>query len=98
MRGAPIHSAFRLEAATIVWMTIEATVAIGAAIVADSPLLIAFGVDSGIELAAAGVLVWWNSNSVKFSLSLFEPLHHIAARTRFQMGPTGIPNCASPVR
>jgi divalent metal cation (Fe/Co/Zn/Cd) transporter len=39
-------------------MLIEATVAIGSGVVAHSLSLIAFGVDSLIELASAGVLLW----------------------------------------
>jgi divalent metal cation (Fe/Co/Zn/Cd) transporter len=39
-------------------MVVEASVAIGAGIAARSVTLIAFGVDSVIELVSAGVLVW----------------------------------------
>lgn len=39
-------------------MTIEATVAIGSGVAASSLSLIAFGADSLIELASAGVLLW----------------------------------------
>ena len=39
-------------------MLIEAAVAIGSGIVALSPLLIAFGADTLIELASAGALLW----------------------------------------
>jgi divalent metal cation (Fe/Co/Zn/Cd) transporter len=47
-----------VEAVTIVWMVIEAAVAIGVGIVARSGAALAFGVDSLIELGSAGVLVW----------------------------------------
>jgi divalent metal cation (Fe/Co/Zn/Cd) transporter len=57
-RSALIQEAFRIEYVTIVWMVIEAAVAIGSAIEADSLTLLAFGIDSLIELASAGVLVW----------------------------------------
>ena len=40
----------------MVWMLIEASVAVGAGIVARSLLLIAFGIDSAIELASAVVV------------------------------------------
>jgi len=49
-------TALRLEVVTIVWMVIEAGVALGAGIVARSLLLFAFGIDSGIELASAIVV------------------------------------------
>jgi divalent metal cation (Fe/Co/Zn/Cd) transporter len=57
-RLALIREAFRLEWLTIGWMTVEAVVAIAAGVMADSLVLIAFGLDSVIELASAGVLVW----------------------------------------
>jgi divalent metal cation (Fe/Co/Zn/Cd) transporter len=57
-RQALIRQAFRLEWLTIGWMTIEAIVAIGAGLMAGSLVLTAFGLDSVIELASAGVLIW----------------------------------------
>jgi divalent metal cation (Fe/Co/Zn/Cd) transporter len=57
-RQALIREAFRLEWLTIGWMTIEAIVAIGAGLAAGSLVLMAFGLDSVIELASAGVLIW----------------------------------------
>jgi divalent metal cation (Fe/Co/Zn/Cd) transporter len=53
-----IRQAFRLEWLTIGWMTVEAVVAIGAGLTAGSLVLMAFGLDSLIELASAGVLTW----------------------------------------
>ena len=57
-RDALIREAFRLEYLTVIWMVIEASVAIGAGIAARSLTLLAFGIDSVIELASAGVLIW----------------------------------------
>jgi divalent metal cation (Fe/Co/Zn/Cd) transporter len=57
-RAALIEQAFRLEYITLIWMTIEAAVAIGSGVAADSLTLTAFGIDSLIELASATVLVW----------------------------------------
>jgi divalent metal cation (Fe/Co/Zn/Cd) transporter len=57
-RTAMIHQAFLLEYLTLAWMTIEAAVAIASGIAANSLTLLAFGIDSVIELASAGVLVW----------------------------------------
>ena len=51
-----IRSALRLEIVTIVWMVIEAAVAVGAGISARSLLLVAFGIDSAIELASAVIV------------------------------------------
>lgn len=53
-----IRQAFRLEWLTIAWMVIEGAVAIGAGLAASSLTLMAFGIDSVIELASAGVLIW----------------------------------------
>ena len=53
-----IRQAFRLEWLTIGWMSVEAIVAIGAGLTAGSLVLTAFGLDSLIELASAGVLIW----------------------------------------
>jgi len=53
-----VRRAFGLEWLTAGWMLIETAVAIGAGIAAHSLSLIAFGADSLIELASAGVLLW----------------------------------------
>jgi hypothetical protein len=57
-RTAMIHRAFWLEYITLAWMTVEAAVAIASGIAANCLTLVAFGIDSVIELASAGVLVW----------------------------------------
>ena len=53
-----VRQAFRLEYATVAWMVIEAGVAIWSGVAATSVSLLAFGVDSMIELASACVLIW----------------------------------------
>ena len=55
-RSSELRAALRLEIATIVWMIIEAAAALAAGIVARSLLLVAFGIDSVIELASAVVV------------------------------------------
>ena len=57
-RTALISQAFWLEYLTLAWMTVEAAVAIFSGIAANSLTLVAFGIDSVIELASAGILVW----------------------------------------
>lgn len=57
-RTALIRRAFTLEWITVAWMTVEAIVAVGSGIVSHSLTLVAFGIDSVIELASAGVLMW----------------------------------------
>ena len=48
----------RIQTVTIVWMTVEAAVALSAAWMARSPALLAFGGDSTIELFSAIVVLW----------------------------------------
>ena len=55
-RPQDLKLALRLEGVTIIWMMAEAIGSIGAGLVAGSLLLIAFGVDSVIELVSAFVL------------------------------------------
>lgn len=57
-RKADVRSGVRVEVVTVVWMTIEAVVAIGAGVLAHSVLLTAFGLDSVIELVSGGALLW----------------------------------------
>jgi divalent metal cation (Fe/Co/Zn/Cd) transporter len=53
-----IKRAFALEAFSIAWMAAEAAIAVVAGVMAHSVTLVAFGLDSVIELASAGVLLW----------------------------------------
>jgi divalent metal cation (Fe/Co/Zn/Cd) transporter len=47
-----------LQTLTIVWMSVEALVALGAAWIAHSPALLGFGGDSAVELLSALVVLW----------------------------------------
>ena len=47
-----------IEQLTIGWMLLEAVLSIGAGLVAHSLLLVAFGLDSVIELVSGGILLW----------------------------------------
>jgi len=53
-----VRKAFWLEWLTIAWMVIEAAGALWSGYIAHSTTLLAFGLDSVIELISAGVLVW----------------------------------------
>jgi Co/Zn/Cd efflux system component len=75
-----IHEAFTLEWFTIAWMTVEAVVAIGAGVTAGSLALLAFGLDSVIELASAGVLMWRLSVEVRHGQKFSESAERIASR------------------
>jgi divalent metal cation (Fe/Co/Zn/Cd) transporter len=48
----------RLQIITLVWMSVEAVVSIGAAWHAHSPALFGFGGDSLIELLSAAIVLW----------------------------------------
>jgi len=53
-----VRAGVRIEQITIAWMVVEAIVALWAGMAARSTLLVAFGLDSVIELASGGVLLW----------------------------------------
>jgi divalent metal cation (Fe/Co/Zn/Cd) transporter len=57
-RTRAVRTARRLNVATIGWNVAEATVAIGAGLSAGSISLLAFGLDSCVEVSAALVLSW----------------------------------------
>lgn len=61
-------------------MAIEALVAVTAGIAAHSITLIAFGLDSVIELASAGVLMWRLSHELRFGREVSERAEGIARR------------------
>ena len=75
-----IREAFRLEWLTIGWMTVEAVVAIGAGVTAGSLVLVAFGLDSVIELASAGVLMWRLSVELRHGQNFSEHAERVASR------------------
>jgi divalent metal cation (Fe/Co/Zn/Cd) transporter len=79
-RASLIRRAFALEGATIAWMLIEAGVAIGAGVAAGSILLLAFGLDSVIELISAGVLIWRLSVELRHGRAFSETAERRAAR------------------
>jgi divalent metal cation (Fe/Co/Zn/Cd) transporter len=60
-RAATVRIGLRLEVFTVVWMALEAVLAIGAGVAARSLLLTAFGFDSVIELLSGVTLLWWLS-------------------------------------
>ena len=79
-RTALIQEAFRLEWLTIAWMTIETAVAIAAGIAAHSLLLLAFGIDSVIELLSACVLIWRLTVELRRGQAFSEAAEHRASR------------------
>ena len=61
-------------------MTIEAAVSIGVGLTAGSLVVLAFGLDSLIELASAGVLMWRLSVELRHGQKISERAEHIASR------------------
>jgi hypothetical protein len=75
-----IRRAFRLEWFTVGWMTIESVVAIASGMTARSISLMAFGLDSLIELVSAGVLIWRLSVELKHGRAFSENAERTASR------------------
>lgn len=75
-----IRQAFHLEWLTVGWMAVEAAVAVASGIVAHSITLMAFGLDSVIELASAGVLIWRLSSELRFGRAVSEAAERTARR------------------
>jgi divalent metal cation (Fe/Co/Zn/Cd) transporter len=75
-----IKQAFWLEWLTIAWMVIEAAVALWSGYVAHSITLLAFGLDSVIELVSAGVLVWRLRIELRHGQSFSEEAERYASK------------------
>lgn len=57
-RAPLLKRALALEYLTVAWNVIEAVVAIGAGLAANSVALVGFGIDSVVESISGGVLIW----------------------------------------
>lgn len=57
-RGRLVRQGITVEWLTLAWMIVEVGISVTAAVLAGSVALMAFGLDSGIELISAGVMVW----------------------------------------
>ncbi len=79
-RPALVREALRLEWLTIAWMVSEAVVAVASGITAGSVVLLAFGLDSVIELLSAGVLVWRLSVELRRGQAFSERAERLASR------------------
>jgi divalent metal cation (Fe/Co/Zn/Cd) transporter len=69
-----------LEYLTLAWICFEAGVALASGIVANSLVLVAFGMDSVIELASGGVLLWRLTVELRHGESFAEEAERTAAR------------------
>jgi divalent metal cation (Fe/Co/Zn/Cd) transporter len=79
-RGEFVRQAFLLEYFTVAWMVIEAAIAIGSAVAAQSITLLAFGIDSLIELGSAVTLMWRLMVELRRGQSFAEAAERIASR------------------
>ncbi len=57
-RGGQLRRALRLEWLTVGWNVVEGLIGVGAAVAAGSVALLGFGIDSFVESASGGVLLW----------------------------------------
>jgi hypothetical protein len=57
-RAGALSLALRLEYLTVAWNVVEGVVALGAARAAGSVALLGFGIDSFVETASGGILIW----------------------------------------
>lgn len=81
-RGESLSRALRLEYFTVGWNTLEGVVAVTAAVMAGSVALLGFGIDSFVECASAGVMIWRLQAEKRGLLSAehLETLEHRARR------------------
>ena len=75
-----VRRAFWLEWLTIAWMVIETVVALWSAYTAHSITLLAFGLDSVIELISAGILVWRLTVELRHGQAFSEDVERRASR------------------
>jgi divalent metal cation (Fe/Co/Zn/Cd) transporter len=79
-RVSLIRTAFLLEWISLAWMAVEATVALTSSVAAHSITLAAFGLDSLIELASAGVLIWRLGVELRHGQEFSEHAERLASR------------------
>jgi divalent metal cation (Fe/Co/Zn/Cd) transporter len=74
--------ALRLEYLTVGWNMVEGIVAISAAIAAGSVAILGFGIDSFVECASAGVMIWRQraERDLRLSGEKLEFIEHRARR------------------
>lgn len=57
-RAGLLKGALKLEYLTVGWNVVEAVIAISAGLAANSVALVGFGIDSVVESASGGILIW----------------------------------------
>jgi len=80
-RGPQLQHALQLEYLTVGWNVVEGVVAVAAALAAGSVALLAFGVDSFVEVSSGLVLIWrLRAEERMKDLDAVERLDHRARR------------------
>jgi divalent metal cation (Fe/Co/Zn/Cd) transporter len=79
-RADLVAKAIQLEALTVAWLVIEAVVTIAAGVAAHSLSLLAFGIDSVIELISAFMLLWRLGIERRHGAALSERAERLASR------------------
>jgi divalent metal cation (Fe/Co/Zn/Cd) transporter len=79
-RADVVAKAIQLEALTVAWLVIEAVVTIASGVAAHSLSLLAFGIDSVIELISAFVLLWRLGIERRHGAALSERAERLASR------------------
>jgi divalent metal cation (Fe/Co/Zn/Cd) transporter len=75
-----IKRAFWLEWLTIAWMVIEAALTLWSGYIAHSVTLVAFGLDSVIELVSASVLIWRLTVELRHGQAFSEKAEQLASK------------------
>jgi divalent metal cation (Fe/Co/Zn/Cd) transporter len=75
-----VRQAFWLEWLTIAWMEIEAAVALWSGYMAHSITLLAFGLDSVIELISASILIWRLTIELRYGQAFSEEVEQRASK------------------
>jgi divalent metal cation (Fe/Co/Zn/Cd) transporter len=79
-RADVVAKAIQLEALTVAWLVIEAVVTIASGVAAHSLSLLAFGIDSVIELISAFVLLWRLGIERRHGAAMSERAERLASR------------------
>jgi len=81
-RPQAVNRALKLEYLTVGWNVVEGIIAVSAAIIAGSVAILGFGIDSFVECASAGVMIWrlQAERGGKLSGSQLEAIEHRARK------------------
>jgi len=87
-RKALLGRAYRLEVFTVGYNVVEALIAVGAGVLGHSVALVAFGMDSMIEVAAAVILGWRLKAEMMGRVETLEDIERIERKASWWVGVT----------